>query len=206
MAYVAAGTTPTTCPGPTGPKLAGMDPTITRLAFHVLVLLACAIAAWRGAEQTPTREVVELVSVVYKPARVQAVTAGESTNAQTATPTPEANADHGVASAKRLAQMRAPVVVQHAKTGPRPEPAASRSSARAPAAAQSVIKVSCRQPTCRAATPAPKAVSKRAAIRQGRQAEPPLPAVFVPVRKLGLYLQARLGTARDAKAPGKRRR
>jgi len=41
-----------------------------RFEFGLLVLMACAITAWRGEDKTLSRVVVELVSVVHKPARI----------------------------------------------------------------------------------------------------------------------------------------
>ncbi len=116
-AYTAAGIAPTPCSSATGGKLGVMDTAFGRYAFQMLVLLACVIATWGGEDKTPTREVVELVSVVYKPARVEASAAGGPANAQTTAASPETNAEQ-VASPKQV-QGQAPVVVQHAKVAPR---------------------------------------------------------------------------------------
>ena len=182
-----------------------MEAAVTRFAFRLIVLLGCAIAALHGEEQTPSREVVELVSIIYKPARLEAKADGESENAQTAAPAPApATNANSVASPKPLLQGRAPLVVQHANSVRRP--VATR-SARTSVPVPGVVKASCRPSACRAAVPASNAVIKRTGAPQGRKAEPPLPAVFVPVRTLGLYLQARMGAPRDGKAaPGKRKR
>jgi hypothetical protein len=185
-----------------------MDTAFGRYAFQMLVLLACAIATWGNADQTPTREVVELVSVVYKPARIEATRIEASTacgpaNAQTIASFPETSAEQ-IASPK-LVQSQAPVVVQQTEVAPRQEPAATRAT-RKSATAPSEVKVSCRPPACRTADPGKQAVTTRTDTRQARKAQPPLPAeppvpaVFVPVRKLGLYLQARLGVESDGKA------
>ena len=141
-----------------------MDSALARYAFRLLVLVACAIAAWGGPDPTPTREVVELVSVFDKPARIEAKAASELASA--------------------------PTVVQHAKAAPRQ--AAVTRSAKTSATVSSGVK---------------NVVAKRSGARQAPKAEPPLPAMFVPIRELGLYLQARMGTARDGKAePGNRKR
>ena len=203
-AYTAAGIRPTPRSSATGGKLGVMDTAFARCAFQMLVLLACLIATWGGADQTPTREVVELVSVVYKPARVvpQEAAAG-SVNAHTAASAPETNAEQ-VASPKQV-QSQAPAVVQHVKAAPSQEPAPTRSTKK-PVTPPSEVKVSCLPPACRPADPGKPAVTKRTDTRQARKAapprpaEPPLPAVFVPVRRLGLYLQARLGVESDGKA------
>jgi hypothetical protein len=187
-----------------------MDTALARFAFHMLVLLACAVFSWVGADQTPTREVVELVSVVYKPARAEASAAGGPENfAQTTASSPETNAEGG--ASPKLVQGQAPVVVEHANVEPRQEPAPTRSTKK-PVTAPSEVKVSCRPPACRTADPEKQAVTKRTETRQARKAapaqvEPPLPAVFVPVRRLGLYLQARLGVESDGTAaPGNAKR
>jgi hypothetical protein len=39
-----------------------------------------------------------------------------------------------------------------------------------------------------------------------RKPQPPPPAVFVPIRRLGLYLQAQMGTPQHGKAAEKRKR
>jgi len=185
-----------------------MDTAFGRYAFHVLVLLACAIATWHGADSTPTREVVELVSVVYKPARLEARAVDEPASiVQTAaSPSTESNAEQ-VAPPKQV-QSQGPVVVQHAKVAPRTEPPAPRPTKKF-VKAQSEAKVPCSPPACPAADPAVPAVMKRTDTRPPKKAEPalpaepPLPAVFVPVQRLGLYLQARLGVESDRKpAPG----
>lgn len=171
-----------------------MDSAVNLFLFRLLVVLMCAIAAWRGAQQPPTRDVVELVSVVYKPARVQAQTqtqtqfAVEPVNVLPAAPILAQAKATKVAPSERLLQRRAAPPVRHAKAV-RPQ----------------VAKVSCRPPACRAAAPRAKAIIKRTGARQVRKAEPPLPAVFVPIRNLGLYLQARLGL-QDAKATPKKKR
>jgi hypothetical protein len=193
-AYAPVGMAPTRRPGPTEGKLGAMAPAVTRFAFRLLVLLVCVIASWRGAEQRPSREVVELVSVVYKPARMEAAAAAEPSNAHTAAPLAQASADSG-APPKRPVQGPAPAAVQQAKAVPRREPTAAH-SARPSMAVPKVVKVSCRPAACHAAPAATRTAKKRPGARQ----EPPLPAVFVPVRTLGLYLQARLGAPREGKA------
>jgi hypothetical protein len=192
-AYVAASVAPTPCTSIAGCKLGVMDTAFGRYAFQMLVLLACAIATWGDADPTPTREVVELVSVVYKPARVEAGPAGGPANAQTAASSLETSAAEEVASPKQV-QGQPPVVVRSTKK---------------PVTAPTEAKVSCRPPACRAADPGKQAVTKRTDTRQARKTEPPpsteppVPAVFVPVRRLGLYLQARLGVEQDGQlAPG----
>lgn len=124
-----------------------------RFEFGLLVLLGCAIAAWHGEDRTPTHEVVELVSVVYKPARI--------------------------------------VPSEQATT---------------PVAATPVAKASCRPPGCGAKARSTTAAAKHAQARQARNAQPPLPAVLVPIRTLGLYLQDRLGTQQQEKPARKRQR
>jgi hypothetical protein len=156
-----------------------VETSLARYAFRTLVLLACAIAGWGGEDPTPTREVVELVSVFDKPARMEVQAPGEPVEAQT--------------------------VAQHANAAPRQEIAATR-SARTSMTVPSKVNVSCRPPACRAAGTGKIAATKRTGARQERKAEPPLPAIFVPIRKLGLYLQARLGAPRDEKARGNRNR
>jgi hypothetical protein len=207
-AYTAAGMAPTPCSRVAGSKLGAMDTSFGRYAFQMLVLLACAIATWGGDDPTPTREVVELVSVVYKPARIQAGADGGTANAQTTAASPGATAEL-VAPPKQV-QAQAPVAVQHAKVAPRQqEPAPARSGGK-PKAAPSEVKMSCRSTACPVADPGKQAATKRTNTRQARKAQPPLPAeapplpaVFVPVRKLGLYLQARLGVEPEGKrAPG----
>lgn len=148
-----------------------MDSFGTRFAFRTVVLLTCAVVAWQGPERTPTREVEELVSVVFKPARIQADAPAEPVNTLVAAPP--------VAQDTKAADIKA----ADFKAVPRREPAVAR-AARAPAARPQVVKASMRHTVVR---PLPKA-------------EPPLPAVFVPIRNLGLRLQARLGAPRDEKA------
>jgi hypothetical protein len=160
-----------------------------RFAFGLLVLLFCAIAAWRGTDQTPSRVVVELVSVVFKPARIvaheplpiEAKAAGEWESIQTAAPTQETSA--AVQKAKAVLKQRSAVV----------------SSPRTSVAASKVPKISCRPPACRAR-------AEHAAVPQSRKPEPPLPSVFVPIRNLGLYLQARMGAPQHGKTAEKRKR
>jgi hypothetical protein len=204
-AYAAAGIAPTSRTSTSGCKLGAMDTAFGRFAFQMLVLLACAIATWGGPDPTPTREVVELVSVVYKPARIEASAAVEPVNAQATVSSPETNAEQLVLP--KQAQGQPPVVVQQAKVAPPEEPAPARSTRKSVAASEA--KVSCRPPACREAEPGKQAVTKRTDTRQARKAEPPrpteppLPAVFVPVRRLGLYLQARLGVeSQGTAAPG----
>jgi hypothetical protein len=204
--------TPTLCPGPTDGKLGGMEFRTDRFVFGLLVLVLCGIATWRGPDRTPSEEVVELVSVVYRPARptayepvpVETKAAGESANAQSATPARETSTDH-IASSKRPLQEHASPPGQRAKEVPRQGSATVR-SARASMGDSNAAKVSCRPSACRARATATNAVTKHAAARQGRKPEPPLPAVFMPIRKLGLYLQARLGTPQHGKAAGERKR
>ena len=120
-----------------------------RFVFGLLVLLFCAIAAWRGPDRTPSKMVVELVSVTYKPARMVAFepvpmepkVAGEWANAQSVDPAQETSA-----------------------------------------------------------------ATEHAAVRRGQKPEPPLPAVFMPIRRLGFYLQARLGAPQHPKASRERKR
>lgn len=179
-----------------------METAITHYAFRMLVLLVCVIAASSGAERTPTREVTELVSVLHKPARIQATSAGKSANAQVPALAPDTSTNRA-ASAKRVSRGRA----LHAKA-PRQVSAGTRSARKPVAVAKnpSVVRASCRPPTCRAATPATKAVVKRTAARPGKKAEPPLPAVLVPIRTLGLRLQAWLGAQQEAARPSRRPR
>lgn len=169
-----------------------MDSAVNLFLFRLLVVVLCVVAAWRGAQQPPTRDVVELVSVVYKPARMQAQAqaqvAVEPVNVLPAPPILAQAKAAQVAPSKPLLQRRTVPPVRHAKTV-RPQ----------------IVKVSCRPPACRAAAPGAKATIKRTGARQVRKAEPPLPAVFVPIRNLGLYLQARLGL-QDAKAAPKKKR
>lgn len=171
-----------------------MDSAVNLFLFRLLVVVMCVVAAWRGAQQPPTRDVVELVSVVYKPARVQAQpqaqaqVAVEPVNVLPAAPVLAQAKAAQVAPSKPLLQRRTAPPVRHAKTV-RPQ----------------IVKVSCRPPACPAAAPGAKAIIKRTGARQARKAEPPLPAVFVPIRNLGLYLQARLGL-QDAKAAPKKKR
>lgn len=139
-----------------------------RLVFGLLVLLFCAIVGSQGADRTPSRTVVELVSVTYKPARI---------------------------AASETFRENAPVDVQHAKAE-QGQPSPPARAARTSASVSKVLKVSCRPAACRGRTPAMNA----------RKPEPPLPAVFVPIRRLGLYLQARLGTPQHGKAAEKRKR
>ncbi len=40
-----------------------------RLKLGMVVLMTCAVIAWTGDDSTPTREVTEVVSIIYKPAR-----------------------------------------------------------------------------------------------------------------------------------------
>jgi hypothetical protein len=192
-AYISAGMAPTLRPRATDGKLGGMESHSDRFVFGLLVLLFCAIATSRGPDRTPSGTVVELVSVVFKPARIAAnepvpiepKAAGEWANAQTAAP--------------------APLAVRHAKTVPRQGSTAVR-SARASMGVSNVAKVSCRPSVCRARASATNPIMEHAAARQGRKPEPPLPAVFVPIRTLGLYLQARLGAPQHGKAARERKR
>lgn len=160
-------------------KLGVMDTAFGRYAFQLLVLLACVVAAWIGEDRTPTREVVETVSVLYKPARVEPAAGGLDNPQSTASP----NTSAELVVSPRQVQGQAPAVAQHAKAAARPEPAPPRSPTK-PVTAPSEVKQAVKKPTdkrqARKAEPPPPA-------------EPPLPAVFVPVRRLGLYLQARLG-------------
>lgn len=175
-----------------------MESRSDRFVFGLLVLLFCAIATWRGPDRTPSEEVVELVSVFYRPARItayepvpaEAKAAGESANAQSAAPAREASANH-IASPKPSLQGRASPAVRHAKAVPR-QGAAPMRSARTSMGVSKVAKAN--------------AIMEQAAARQGRRPEPPLPAMFVPIRRLGLYLQARLGTSQHGKAAGERKR
>jgi len=191
---------PTLCPRPTDGKLGGMEFRTDRFVFGLLVLLLCAIATWQGPDRTPSEEVVELVSVVYRPARITAQeplpietrAAGEGANAQSTGPAQETSTDH-IALPKRPLQGRALPAVRHAKEATR-------------LGSATVAKHSCRPSACRARATATNAVTKHAAARQGRKQEPPLPAVFVPIRKLGLYLQARLGTPQHGRGAGERKR
>lgn len=180
-----------------------MESRTYRVEFGLLVLLVCAIMAWFGEDRTPSREVVELVSVVYKPARMvpsepvamDIMAAGEWATPQAVA----AAAPMDVAAPKQLAHGRAPVVAPRARAGPRPEPAPVR-AAKASIAAPGVVKAACRPPTCGARARATNAVAKRTGLHDAGPVEPPLPRVFVPIRKLGLYLQARLDAPRPAKA------
>lgn len=195
-----------------------MDFAVTRFAFGLLMLLACAIPGWHAAEQTPSRMVVELVSVVYTsapkqaepPVTIEAKAVGEKANAEAASeaaaPIAQANPEP-IAAPKRLSRGRAAPVAQHAKAVPRQRAAAVR-SAKTSVATPPRAKASCRPPACRAATTAAAtaAVMKHTSARHARKAEPPLPAMFVPIRTLGLHLQARLGLPQHAKAGQRQRR
>lgn len=148
-----------------------MNTALARFSFGLLVLLACAIAAWHSAEPPPTREVVELVSVMYKPARVISAAPVEAVKLEStaAAPVPVPAAGiHRVSAPKRVARARP---APGAKALPRQQP-------RAPVA------------------------------RQEQEAQAPLPAVFVPIRSLGFFLQARLGLAREEpqEQPAQRKR
>lgn len=166
-----------------------------RFEFGLLVLLGCAIAAWHGDDRTPTHEVVELVSVVYKPARIvpsePAPSAGEAPGeraSHAAAPAQQASAVR-VAAPKPPAQVRVPPAVQHAKAEPR-----QRSGG------------ACRPPGCNAKARSTTAAPTYAKARQARDAQAPLPAVLVPIRTFGLYLQDRLGLQQQGKPPRKRQR
>lgn len=189
-----------------------MDFAVTRFAFGLLVLLACAIPGWHAAEQTPSRMVVELVSVVYTsaprqaepPVTIEAKATADRANAEAAAPIAQANPEP-IAAPKRLSRGRAAPVAQHAKAVPKQRAAAVR-SAKASVASPARARASCRPPGCRATAAASAAVMTRTSARHARQAEPPLPAMFVPIRKLGLYLQTRLGLPQHAKAGPRQRR
>jgi hypothetical protein len=162
-----------------------MDPAVTRFATGLLVLMVCAFAAWLGPDRTPSRTVTELVSVVHFWPRAEVKAAGELARAEPTAPAPETNSIRR-ASPKRLAEGRAPSFVTRAHVHR--------------------AKDSCRSPTCRQAALARNAVRKQVAARQAPKAEPQLPAVFVPIRNLGLYLQARLAALGVEKAaPAKRK-
>lgn len=186
-----------------------MDPAVTRSASGVLVLLACAITTWIGPDRTPTRMVTETVSVVHVWPRKDAKAAAELAKAEPAAPAPETIAVQP-ASPKHSPPGRAPSVaarahVQHAKAVPQEEPAVARPVKAA--VAVPIVKASCRPPACRVAARATNAVRKQAAAYHAPKAQPPLPAVFVPIRNLGLYIQTRMAAPRDGKAaPAKRTR
>lgn len=178
-----------------------------RLEFRLLVLLVCAITVWLGEDRTPSQEVVELVSVVYKPAR-QLAPEPATAQAEVAAMGPDTPAANAVVCANAAptasAKRRATPVAQHAQAG------AGRAAvrpARTSVATSNVAKASCRPPGCRARVPAARAAARPAGARPGPQPEPPLPALLVPIRNLGLYLQARLGTQPHGRtSTGKRRR
>jgi hypothetical protein len=152
----------------------------------------CAIAASRDGEPTRTREVVELVSIFYRPAPTppsESESANEERGAtaptdefQTASPEPS---------------MRARVRVRASEALPKQGAVPARS---ATASKPKVIKVTCRPPKCRDTYAARAPVSKSPGAKPGQQAEPPLPAALVPIRKLGLYLQSRMDSAPERKA------
>lgn len=177
-----------------------------RFGFQMLVLLACVIGTWGGTDKTPIREVVELVSVVYKPARAGAPIAPSNAPAvelsPTSTSSPESSA--AVDGSPKRAQSQPPVVVQDAK--PSQEPAPTRPAKKKSVAAANEVKESCRPPACRSADHGKQVATKRTDTPQTRKAEPPrpaeppVPAVFAPVRRLGLYLQAQLGVEPEGKA------
>ncbi|MBA3774303.1 MAG: hypothetical protein H0X13_17985 [Ramlibacter sp.] len=171
-----------------------MDPTVNRVVFGLLVLVASTIATWRDADP-PSRMITELVSVVYVPPRTEAMPVAHLAPVapiEPAAPGPETNAVAAAEPAKPL-QVRAPRVagrthVPHAKALPNAGRAVTR-TARASATA-----------------PAAATVMTRTAARHQAGAEPPTPAVFVPIRNLGLYLQARLPASPQEKpVPSKRK-
>jgi hypothetical protein len=185
-----------------------MDSHGQRHVLHAVVLMGCVFVGVYGQDRTPTRDVVEMVSVVYKPAR----------NLPTETPA-SLPADGGEPSAQvALSESLGPnELPEPAATVHRPRVVDGQGGLRpghgskalperglhaaAPAVKPStnykgVVRTSCRPAGCTEHAHSGKGRVKSAgktARPQKATQEARLPAVLVPIRKLGLYLQARTG-------------
>lgn len=186
-----------------------MDSHGQRHVLHAVVLMGCIFVGVFGQDKTPTRDVVEMVSVVYKPARTVPaelpaslpVNGGEL-SAQVALSDslgPNELPDSSAATVQR------PQVVD-AQGGVSPGHGSRALPDRGVHAAAPAVKPSTNfkgvvRTSCRPAGCTEHAYSGKARVKNARKAARPqnahqearLPAVFVPIRKLGLYLQARTG-------------
>lgn len=182
-----------------------MDSTVSpRLVTSVLALLFCLVASLRVGEVKPVRMVTEVVAIAMVNPRVaNPPLAGD----------PAAGVMHLAASGAE-GDAIAPAPIQPA---PAPEPAKEPPAA---ATGRSVSTPSRPRPEAKPATQVaraaarphagarahPRRAQRSALVAQAAPASTEVPAVFVPLRRLGLSIQARLpgqraGTAPAAKPP-----
>lgn len=165
-----------------------------RVAISLAILLICGVASMRGRVPIPPRIITEVVSITYVPARsILPVTSFQPLAVPGAPAVAvEASPVRSEPLETTLAPHDAPKVLR-SKPQPRPgrkpsvQAAAARQgpvmSARAPGGSHlqaGFAKVSCRAP------------ARCAGGATGGSVPPPVPAIFMPMRDLGLRLQARL--------------
>jgi hypothetical protein len=176
-----------------------MDSHSQRHWLNAVVLIGCVLVGLYGQDRTPTRNVVEMVSVVYKPARSVPAEMPATLQAEAV------EASHQVAVSDTLGPdelLVSPVAVASAQADhvPKAVPAralhAAAGTVRTAPNFKGVVRASCRAPGCTDHADPGKAPKRHARHAGGPDAvkhEAKLPEVFVPIRRLGLYLQARTG-------------
>lgn len=184
-----------------------MDSTVSpRFATSLLALLFCVVASLRAGDVKPARMVTEVVSVAMVNAR-QATLAPPADPAAGVLHLAASGSGNGAAdpigpmSPDRWQPLTVPAVPAH-----RPAAVAQRSAAPQPAPCKPVARGSTQVAR---ATPAAKSrgagkgrprTQRPPVLAAAKPAAPEVPAVFAPLRQLGLSIQAKL-PATPAGAP-----
>lgn len=174
-----------------------MDSTISpRLATSVLALLFCLVASFRAADVKPVRMVTEVVAISMVNPRVAApALAGDAVVMHLAASGAESNtielAPIQPSAAPEVAKVApAPAAGRTAPSRPRPEAKPSTQMARAMAT----------RPRARSKGRS-KPVQRPPVMAQAEVAPPEIPALLVPLRRLGLSIRARLPVQPAGMAP-----